>query len=603
MKRIILLLMLFLVLPIAASAAQFTAAVERGQISDNQTLVLDLTLTGADPQASPDLSALERSFSIVSQEESSNISAINNAVTANVGWQVVLAPRQSGQLTIPSVSVRTSAGILTSQPILVDVTHVASNAPSRFGSGSGGISVFAIASTTQPYQNQPILYTIKCVVGRDISNLSLSDLTVPDAIVQQQGKPVVYDEDENGVPVKIIAFHYVITPLKPGTVTIPAVTLQGSIAVDPFADADIFTGGLSSMLRVFNELSNFAGDRPFHISTNPTQVTVKAPAARMDPWLPLVGLKLKDDIEASGVIHAGEPIMRKISLFAQGAVGSQLPDLESQEDHRDFRVYPDKPTTGQDVDDTSGVISGWRKESYSLIAQKPGRFMLPPIKVSWWDVVHNRIAQSELPERAIAVLPGAVVLMPAVATRQPLWHSVPQPRASVTHALGFVVRLLKNSWQFLVLLVLLSTIAAMGAGVFVLSHAVPSRRDKRGHLDFSAPAQPDCDFQSPRSQPGKSLGDVTTLEELKAFIVAHAGKRFGVPENLPLAKVIAIVAASQTDKQDAQALLSGLEAGLYGGKTVPLEDLKILCRRVFAAKNVSARNHGGLEKLPRLNPT
>ncbi len=94
-------------------------------------------------------------------------------------------------------------------------------------------------------------------------------------------------------------------------------------------------------------------------------------------------------------------MIRKITLLAEGVVGSQLPNLEAQQNHEDFGVYADKPAMGEDVDGKTGAIIGWRKESYSLIPRKAGRLFLPAVKVKWWDVVNNKIATTEMPGRKV----------------------------------------------------------------------------------------------------------------------------------------------------------------------------------------------------------
>src|SRR5665213_2584694 len=109
--------------------------------------------------------------------------------------------------------------------------------------GQGAISIAALADTKTPYQNQSVLYTIRIVARAGISQVSLSDIHVANAIVERQGEPEIRRSVENGAPVNIVEFHFIITPLQPGSVTVPPAVLKGDIDVpDSIAASDPLGG-------------------------------------------------------------------------------------------------------------------------------------------------------------------------------------------------------------------------------------------------------------------------------------------------------------------------------------------------------------------------
>src|SRR5471032_1364142 len=95
--------------------------------------------------------------------------------------------------------------------------------------GEGVVSISATVSTESPYQNQSILYTVKMVSRAGLSNASLGELVVPNAIVAREGEPQTRQAIEGGVPIILGEFRFIVTPLRPGPVIIPAAVLQGDI--------------------------------------------------------------------------------------------------------------------------------------------------------------------------------------------------------------------------------------------------------------------------------------------------------------------------------------------------------------------------------------
>ena len=314
MKHLFLLLVLAIFLPVAAVAADFTATADRDHVDQGQSFKLQLTLSGVKAKSGPDIDALKKSFTIVSEVQSSNATSINGIVSFSVDWQLMLIPKQEGQLTIPPVTIETADGRLRTAPVTLNVEQASSRMSSQISADGSMVSITAKASTTTPYRNQPILYTIRCVVRGYVSGVGLSDISVSNAIVQRQGKPDVYDQVQNGVPVRVVEFHYIITPLQPGKITIPPAVLKGKIGtpyfgpmIDPFGGTFMFSARARQALDFF---SSFGGD-PFRVASNATLLDVKPPASAMDPWLPLTSLKITEDIDASQPVRVGEPLNSK----------------------------------------------------------------------------------------------------------------------------------------------------------------------------------------------------------------------------------------------------------------------------------------------------
>lgn len=484
--------------------------------------------------------------------------------------------------------------------VLLLVPLAASAAPisSQINIDGSTVSISALVSSARPYQNQSIRYTVKCVMRGNISDASLGDIGVSNAIVEQQGKPDVHDEVENGATFRVIEFHFIVTPLQPGEITIPSAVMQGKIRTPDIAvGASQFGDGLSRAMRQAMSFFSAFDDAPFSVASNAVQLEVKPPAAAMDPWLPLTSLRIMEDTGTLQTVKVGEPLSRKITLLADGAVGGQLPDLEAKQDHRNFRVYADKPTTGEDVDQKGGLILGWRKESYTLMPQRSGQLVLPAIKVRWWDIVNNKVAVAELPERVVSVLPATVVqnAPPAVATRRAMPMQSPRAGSAVLNAGS---------------LILYGLVAVLGSVLLFAAFwgaRLWHKRERRkiGSVVAGAPAIPQQRKSAPRRYAGRNLEHVRTAEDLREVLQAHVHERRGISKNTSLEISLSALSRSWAgpDRDDVDVVVKGIGAALYGGKAVDMEDLKKRARRIMAALKKEPRGSElGGKKLQDLNP-
>jgi hypothetical protein len=458
------------------------------------------------------------------------------------------------------------------------------------------VTITAKPNTATPYQNQPIQYTVTCVVRGNISDLSFNDFSGSSAIVEHQGKPDIYDRVENGVRVKVAEFHYVITPLQPGKVIIPPVVLKGKVEaqdlaalVNPFGKGFTFSAGMQQVMSFISA----SGGEPFSVASNETVLDVKPPAVAMAPWLPLTSLKIKEDMDLSRSTEIGVPLTRKITLLADGATGDQLPDLELQQNHRNFKVYADKPTWGEDFDKKGGVISGWRKESYSLVPQKAGRLVMPSIRVSWWDIVGNRVATAELPERIVNVLPASD------AQRSPIVGTgTPAQSPPIQKVLRFGSSLYKSMGVLAAVLLL----AVLGG----ISTWKKINRGRVGDRAGGGAANGGSRKQAARLAAYEALEHARTAEELKHVLLAYAHERLGVSRNGPLETISSALPkqCTQEEKDSFEAAIRALSAALYAGEKVDLEDTKKRFWRFAAALKGQANDkRSARERLPSLNPT
>ncbi len=396
-KRLIFLCFLF---PFFLFSGEFIANVNRNQMGIGESFTLTLTLKGAYTTGAPSVDALRTSFVIHSQQQSFNTVMVNGQFTASTTWKLTLIPQKEGEMLIPSLSVDSSEGVFSTQPITISV--VKGNTSKSTSSDSQDLTLTADISTIQPYKNEPIIYTIRLTSKRNLANLQMQKFNVEDAIVEPNGEPKMHEKTVNGMNIGVVEFSYLITPLKAGPLKIPSTVIQGGIVAKRNArggsyfddDFDLF-----SMMSGFNRLE------PFALSTEEITLDVQPAIAGMNPWIPAKSLKIEEIWNESQSLQAGEPFTRSFKIVADGIKANQLPNLnELQTSHPSFKIYADKPELSNDI--KGDRLKSYRQEQYTIIPQQAGTLTLPEISVAWWDVTKKEKAIARIPARTLQVLPA-----------------------------------------------------------------------------------------------------------------------------------------------------------------------------------------------------
>jgi len=69
------------------------------------------------------------------------------------------------------------------------------------------------------------------------------------------------------------------------------------------------------------------------------------------------------------------------------------------------KAYPDQPDTSSGVQ--NGRPTGLKTQNIAVIPSKPGKLVLPEMKLSWWDINADKQREVTLPARTVTVLPAA----------------------------------------------------------------------------------------------------------------------------------------------------------------------------------------------------
>ncbi|MFA5983637.1 MAG: BatD family protein [Methylococcaceae bacterium] len=374
----ILFTLFFLLTPCWLSAAEISASVDRPSINLDDSFRLTFTATES-PDGEPDFSALEEDFEVINQSKSSQSSLINGTFSKTIQWSLNVMAKHSGDLTIPAIPFGSDTS-QTSHIIVADNT-----AKNDTASISGDLFLEVEASPKTPYVQSQVLYTMRLYGRVDMSQASLNEPALNDAVVEKLGdEDIKYNTQINGVDYWVIERKYAIFPQKSGQLTIKPLTLNAQV--------------ITNNRPLFNGFFNPQQTQTKRLSSQPITLDVKpVPTAFTGShWLSADELYLKQEWSSADVqIKVGEPLTRTLSLLAKNTAVSQLPQLNNEKATEQLKTYPDQPVL-QEQKKADGIIA-FREEKIAIIASKAGEYTLPAIEIPWFNTKTQTMEIARLP--------------------------------------------------------------------------------------------------------------------------------------------------------------------------------------------------------------
>lgn len=397
-----------------AALAVFDASVDATSISAADTLRLMLRADGANLTGDPDLDPLTQDFEILSTQRSSQFRSINGQIDAWTTWTMLLKPRHSGVLEVPSISLRGDM----SKPIQITVKDLDPQVKRAIAD-----TVFFETS----YEPKQVYVQSQVVVTRKLFYVNGAQLygdmpnlpQIPGAMVRSLGEPEQSSTVHDGREYGLITQRFAAFPERSGKLGIPSATVTGSIRLA----ADSGMGGRRIGVDVSSE--------PLTIDVLPIPPEYPHDAA----WLPAAEVELLEDWPGQPTrgLVTGTPSQRTILVRADGNAASAIPPLATALP-ASLKIYPEPPQLNESF--TRGGIVGTRTESVSLVATQPGTLNLPQVQVTWWDTVNKQVRSATLPAHTIAATGIATTTTPQASSTPIPAESAPtlSPLADVIEA-------------------------------------------------------------------------------------------------------------------------------------------------------------------------
>lgn len=362
---------------INAGAAELTATLDRNAIHQTETVQLTISLHGDSASGGLDLKPLMPDFEVLGSAQSNQVSIINGHADQQLQWQLTLAPRRAGNITIPALSV----GSLRTSPLRLTV-----NKAMLPSAKTDRLFLEVDVQPKQVFIQGQVLYTTRLWMAESLQSGSLSDPVVPNAVLLRLGTDSHYSTTRHGRPYEVIERHYGIFPQQSGMMTISPPTFVGQRLVDHHANPF------------------FAQLKSVRLTAQPIELTVKPkpPNIANNNWLPAQDISVNETWSSTAKDwQAGEPITRTITLNAVGLGGEQLPDL-GQTTTEGFNIYPSPPKLFTTANDKA--VLGQRVINLTYIPIKTGELVIPAIEIPWWNTLSQKNQRLTLPERRVTVI-------------------------------------------------------------------------------------------------------------------------------------------------------------------------------------------------------
>ena len=382
-KLIAWCLPVLLLIPMFAHAADVQATLDRTSVPLGETVTLNLRIQGdAGNLAMPNLSVLGGDFDMLGTSQNSSLSVVNGAATSELTLGVVLRPRHTGILPIPSLDI---AGSRTA-PLQVEVTAAATPYTTT---ASRDVFMESQIEPNHGYVGQQLSYVVRLFFATSISDGSLESPQLNGLQFSKIGDDANYSVERGGRQYHVLERRYAVVPQHAGRVDIPALNFQG-VAIDS-ADPDSF----------------FGARKPVSASAPAVSIDVKPTPADWGgtAWLPARQLTLTLDglPDAQNPVRVGQPLNLTMNLQATGLPAETLPAL-SLPPLDGATVYPDKPATTSRID--GPWIVGQRQEAFAIVPNRAGTLTIPSTTLKWWDVQTDRMEVAQIPAHSFTVLPA-----------------------------------------------------------------------------------------------------------------------------------------------------------------------------------------------------
>jgi hypothetical protein len=361
--------------------AEITVNVDRNPVVANESFQL-IFESDKKIKGEPDFSSLNKSFTVLNKGHRSNTQIINGDITQSHQWILTVIANKTGIIQIPRIHF----GNEFSKPSQIKV--VGAVAP-KAGGKTDDVFIEVDVSNKTPYVQAQVIYTVKLYRAIQTSNSTLSEPEISggQAVINKLGEDKSFETRVNGKRYVVIQRQYTLFPQSSGVLKIEPLIFQGQAGSSSFFGFDPFGPQPKSIAKRSDAIQ-------LDVKPIPDEFTG-------DNWLPTNQLTIQEQWSVSPEkLKQGDATTRTLTLTANGLAASNLPTVDNHLPDN-LKQYPDQPEF-EETNDENGFV-GIRREKMAIIPTEAGDYVLPAIKIPWWNTKTDRMEIAELPERKIHV--------------------------------------------------------------------------------------------------------------------------------------------------------------------------------------------------------
>jgi hypothetical protein len=416
----ILILFVLLTSSMASAQVKFEAKVSKNKLGVNERLRIDFEMNQDGDNFIPPSFA---DFDVVGGPNASVSKSWSNGKRSySKTYSYFLAPKKRGNFTIKQATIEIEGETYKTFPITINILAAVdrpNSPPDASDIASENIHLVAEISKTRPYLNEAITVVYKLYVSpetgvsnwREKDNPRFNDFWSQNIEIQgfnvQKG---MYKGDEYRY---VVLRKTVLYPQKTGKLKIEPLVLDITVEV-PSGRADIF--GRQLMTKVPKTVT--AGSRTIDVKALPE---LDKPA----DFKGAVGDFSFSVKTTKSQLNATESLQAKIEVTGKGNLKLfQLPKLNVPSS---LEVY--EPEHNENVITNLNGMQGSISDTYTIVPQYKGKYPLPTLSFSYFDLKTERYKRITSDEIVIDVLEG-----PSAAANNPGNTSLPSINQNVTSA-------------------------------------------------------------------------------------------------------------------------------------------------------------------------
>lgn len=379
MKIKTLLLAFVLMIPgLTLAQVQFEAKASKTKLGVNERLRVDFTMNEDGDNFNPPSFT---NFSVVAgPNQAVSNSWINGKRSYSKTYSYFLAPKKRGKFTIGQAEITIDGNVYKTTPLQIEVTAAVEEPTDGNNSeyvASENIHLVAEISNTNPYLNEAITVVYKLYVSprinvsdwRQLDNPTFSDFWSQNIDMQRLQ---VESGEYKGEPYRYVVLRKtVLYPQKTGKLDIEPLTLSVSVEV-PGNRRDIFGNRFYETV----DKTIAAGKRTIDVKPLPQE-------GRPPGFTGAVGKNLKFSVTADKQeLNATESLQARVQVSGQGNL--KLFDLPALTVPSSIEQY--EPEYEEKVNTTLNGMQGSISNTYTLVPQTRGKFPIPPVSFSYFDL-------------------------------------------------------------------------------------------------------------------------------------------------------------------------------------------------------------------------
>lgn len=207
--------------------ASVTTSLDRGAVAPGQSVVV--TYDADQNVGRPDFAPLKKNFDILDQSRSRSISILNGKTHYDLKWTLVLMPKSTGDLKLPSIHFGSERSRARTIKVL--------SGSARAG-GKRDVFVDYKVDDPTPYVNEQVLVTVQVYTGADVNNLDISTPRVVEGrgSIDKLGRLHRYHSVRGTRRYVVHEQRYTLVPQSAGDMKLSAVRVRASINGSPLSE-------------------------------------------------------------------------------------------------------------------------------------------------------------------------------------------------------------------------------------------------------------------------------------------------------------------------------------------------------------------------------